>query len=270
MKTVLITGASTGIGRAAALYFAEKGWQVAATVRNPESNQDLTAITGIKVFALDVTKPETIERAISDAIQAFGQIDALVNNAGYGVDGIFEAMSDEVIQKQFDTNVFGLMRVTRAIIPYFRAKKSGTIIQIASVGGQLTFPLYSIYHGTKWAVEGFSESLAFELNPLGIRVKLIEPGPIKTDFYSRSRVFVKPEGISDYDETLSKVQKVIDQAAQKGGTAQEVAAAIYKAANSKSFSLRYPVGGGAPAILFLRKLLPVSWFRAMIRKVYGL
>ena len=121
-------------------------------------------------------------RSIADTIQTFSRLDAIVNNAGYGAVGAFEAATPDQIRRQFDTNVFGVMNVVRAVLPHFRAKKAGTIINVASVGGRITFPLYSLYHGTKWAVEGFSEALQFELNQFNVRVKIIEPGPSRPTF----------------------------------------------------------------------------------------
>lgn len=187
MKTILITGSSSGIGRATALYFATKGWNVAATMRSPQREFELAKLPNVKVYPLDVTRPETIKEAVAAAISDFGGIDVVVNNAGYGGVGIFEAASQEQIERQFGTNVFGVMNVIREILPHFRERKGGTIINVTSVGGIITFPIYSVYHATKWAVEGFAESLQYELKPFNIKVKNIEPGAIKTDFYDRSQ-----------------------------------------------------------------------------------
>ncbi len=179
-KTVFITGASSGIGRAAAEYFAQQGWNVAATMRNPDKETELNQLPKVRLYTLDVTDTATIDAALAAARQDFGRIDVVVNNAGYGVDGVFEAMSDDVIFRQFNTNVFGLMRVTRAVIPIMREQRGGTIVQISSMGGQVAFPLYSIYHGTKWAVEGFSESLHW--NPSASRCALWSQGPSRRIF----------------------------------------------------------------------------------------
>lgn len=268
MKTVLITGASSGIGRASAEYFAQNGWNVAATMRSPEKETELNQLPNVKLYRLDVTDNASIDNAIQGAIRDFGGIDALVNNAGFGADGVFEAMDDEFIRKQFDTNVFGLMRVTRAIIPYFRGKKAGNIIQVASMGGRLAFPLYSIYHGTKWAVEGFSEALAYELRQFNIKVRLIEPGAIKTDFYGRSRAFVKPENTSDYDAFVAACEQVSMESGAKGEPASKVAEAIFRAANDGGWKMRYPVGAPAPMLLRLRKAIPDSWWFGIVRSSY--
>jgi NAD(P)-dependent dehydrogenase (short-subunit alcohol dehydrogenase family) len=142
-STLLITGSSSGIGKMTALHFARQGWNVAATMRDPnKSAEDFAEFPNVRLYALDVTDNQSIQEAIAAAIQDFGSINVLVNNAGFGTDGVFEAMDDEVIARQFDTNVFGLMRVTRAIIPHFRSQKNGIIIQIASMGGRLAFPLF--------------------------------------------------------------------------------------------------------------------------------
>ncbi|MCY7352787.1 MAG: SDR family oxidoreductase [Cytophagaceae bacterium] len=264
MKTILITGASSGIGKTAAQYFAQNGWNVAATMRRPEQEQDLGKLPNVKLFRLDVLDSATIRQAIHDTIAAFGGLDVVVNNAGYGAVGIFEAASAEQIQRQFDTNVFGVMNVVREILPYFREKRDGTIINVTSMGGLVTFPIYSIYHATKWAVEGFAEALQFELRPFNIRVKNIEPGAIKTDFYSRSQDLFRKEGLTAYD----KYQRVTFENSQKEGQKapgpEVVAKKIFQAANDRSFRLRYPVGSQSPVLLTLRRLLPLSWFTGMV------
>lgn len=270
-KTVLITGTSSGIGKATAIYFAEKGWNVAATMRSPEKGNPFEGKANVRVYALDVTKPETIATAFEAVVRDFGRLDAVVNNAGFGIDGIFEAMSDEVIQKQFDTNVFGLMRVTRQAIQTMREQGGGggTIVQITSMGGRITFPIYSIYHATKWAVEGFSESLHFELEQVGVRIKIVEPGSIQTEFLGSSRQFVKPPKGSPYDAFVEKAERTAaDFTKTKGDKAETVAATIFKAANDGSRRLRYAVGYPAPIFLLLRKLLPERMFYWIVRRNY--
>jgi short-subunit dehydrogenase len=194
-KTIFITGASSGIGKTTAIYFAERGWNVATTMRKPKEETELVKYKTIKCDALAILKEESISDAFQLALKYFGNIDVLVNNALFAVLGPFEAADKAQIEKQFDTNVIGLMSVCKAFIPYFREKKEGTIINIASVEGSVTFPLYSLYHGTKWAVEGFSESLSFELRKFNIKIKIIEPRAIKTDFYDRSPDVLKKEGL---------------------------------------------------------------------------
>jgi NAD(P)-dependent dehydrogenase (short-subunit alcohol dehydrogenase family) len=268
-KTVLITGTSTGIGRAAAQHFARLGWNVAATMRSPEKEQELGSLPNVKLYRLDVTDGVTIDRALADARSDFGRLDVLVNNAGFGVDGVFEAMTDETIRKQFETNVFGLMRVTRAVLPVMREQRGGTIVQVASMGGRLAFPLFSIYHSTKWAVEGFTESLQYELRPFGIQLKLIEPGAIKTDFYGRSRLAVGGD-LPDYRALVEKAERVSQAPAQNGVGADVVAAAIARAAVHRGRRMRFAVGAPAPMLLMLRRLLPDTWFFNVVRRAYGL
>jgi NAD(P)-dependent dehydrogenase (short-subunit alcohol dehydrogenase family) len=264
-KTVLITGSSTGIGKAAVDYFVSKGWNVAATMRSSEKAQDFVKADNLRLYALDVTDTSSIRKAIDQTIIDFGQIDVIVNNAGYGAVGIFEKATPEEIQKQFDTNVFGVMNVIREILPYFRKKKNGTIINITSMGGLITFPLYSLYHGTKWALEGFGESLQFELRPFNIKVKNVEPGAIKTDFYTRSMNIFKNPAINDYDQ-YEKVVFENTQSAEKNAPGPEVVAKkIFQAANDSSFRIRYAVGGQGPLLLLMRKILPLGWFMGIVR-----
>jgi NAD(P)-dependent dehydrogenase (short-subunit alcohol dehydrogenase family) len=267
LKTIFITGASSGIGKTTAIYFAERGWNVAATMRHPENEEELIKYKTIKCYALDVLDQESIKSAFDVARKDFGHLDVLLNNAGYAALGPFEAADKSQIEKQFNTNVIGLMSVCQQFIPYFRGRKSGTIINVASVGGRITFPLYSLYHGTKWAVEGFSESLSFELRPFQIRVKIIEPGAIKTDFYDRSPDILKKKNLKAYDAYVDKITANYLKAAASAPGPNVVAKTIWKAANSKSFRLRYAVGSGAPFILFLRRILPEAWFMGLVKSV---
>ncbi|MER3434018.1 MAG: short-chain dehydrogenase/reductase [Leptolyngbya sp. ERB_1_1] len=261
-KTVLVTGASTGIGRSTALLFAEKGWTVIATMRSPEKAEWIT--TNIHPLRLDVTDLESIHSAIAQSLEQFGTIDVLVNNAGYGLIGAFENCSPEQIRKQFDTNVFGLMEVTRAVLPHFRERRSGVIVNIASIGGRTAFPTYSLYHATKWAVEGFSDALQYELEPFNIRVKLVEPGPIKTDFYDRSPDIAKSE-ITAYDEFVNRILPKLKRAGEQGAPPEDVAETIYKAAIDSSRRLRYQSDLQGRILLTLRKVLPDSVFSTMVR-----
>lgn len=265
-KTVLITGASTGIGRAAARYFANEGWNVVATMRSPEKEKEFLSDSRILCLPLDVTKPETIARAFETAQAQFGALDVVVNNAGYGLIGPFEATSREQIQRQFDTNVFGLMEVTRAALPLLRARGQGVLVNVASMGGRLTVPLYSSYHATKWAVEGFTESLQFELAEHGVRVRLVEPGAIKTDFYERSADTAQGSEIEAYGAFTEKVKARMNAAGAQGATPEAVARVIYRAATSTSRKLRYPVGSDARVLLCLRRFLPDSWFSGIVRR----
>ena len=195
-KTILITGSSTGIGRAAAIKFQKEGWNVVATMRSPQKETELNQLDNVIVERLDVQELASIESAMNAGIEKFGKIDVVLNNAGYGLMGSFESAKRESIQRQYDVNVFGLFDVTRAALPHFRANKSGMFINISSVGGRITFPLISLYHSTKFAVEGFSESVHYELAPLGIKVKIVEPDGVATDFGGRSLDFQHDESLT--------------------------------------------------------------------------
>ncbi|NNE68071.1 MAG: SDR family oxidoreductase [Pyrinomonadaceae bacterium] len=263
-KVILVTGASSGIGNETVKLFQTKGWKVAATMRTPEKSEDLSRIVDVECFRLDVTEPDSIRSAIDGALEKFGQIDAIVNNAGYALVGPFEAAASEQIERQFRTNVFGLMNVCREILPYFRERGRGTIVNVASLGGRITFPLYSLYHATKWAVEGFSESLQHELRPFNIKVKIIEPGPIKTDFYERSMDFTSKEGLDAYNDYVGNLIPKYEKAGKNAPDGSLVAEVIYNAVCDGSWKLRY--AANSKLVLTLRKILPDAAFGWLIRR----
>ncbi len=259
-KIVLITGAGTGIGKATAELFAKKGWQVIATMRDPEHYAKDFVGENYYLVALDVSKPETITTAITEATKLFGRIDVVINNAGYGLYGAFEMFTSAEIQQQYDVNVFGTMNVCREIIPVLREQGSGTIVNIASMGGKFTVPYYGIYNSTKFAIEGYTEGLWYELLQFGVRVKMIEPGAINTDFYSRSmKTGTRVEYAELYKNILEKLWKQYGSAGVRGSSPELVAKMIYKAANSRSQRLRYAVGRDAHINIWLYKILPHTW-----------
>lgn len=260
---LLLTGSSSGIGRATALHFAERGWTVIATMRTPDKADAALRRSGIELLPLDVTDAGSIRRAVADTIARFGPIDALVNNAGYGLVGAFEATTPEQVERQFRTNVFGLMDLTREVLPHMRERKSGVIVNIASMGGRITFPLYSVYHATKWAVEGFTEALTYELAPHGVRVKIVEPGPIRTDFYERSMDLVKKEGLTAYDSFTASVMPKMQEAGEKGPGPEVVAKVVWKAVTDGSARLRYQAN--SQQILLARRLLPDRVFLKVVK-----
>ena len=268
-KTIFITGASSGIGRATALYFQKQGWNVVATMRSPDKETDradsLAKLDRLICLKLDVTDHQTIIDAVAETIARFGAIDVLVNNAGYGMLGAFETSTPTQIQRQFETNVFGLMETTRAVLPHFRDRKQGVIVNVASIGGRVAFPLYSLYHSTKWAVEGFSESLQHELLAFNIRVKIVEPGPIKTDFYERSAERTSNPDFPAYDEFSDRILTKLNQIGTTGALPEVVAKTIYKASTDNSWKLRYPADPIAKQLLFIRKLLPDFLFTKIVR-----
>jgi NAD(P)-dependent dehydrogenase (short-subunit alcohol dehydrogenase family) len=264
-KTVLITGASSGIGAATAKYFVAKGWNVAATMRSPsaetssiEENEWKTA-KNVIFPRLDVTLPGTIESAIRETIEHFGQIDVLVNNAGYALMGPIEGVTTEQLEQQFQTNFFGLVSTIQAILPIMRQQGSGTIINVASIGGRLAFPMVSSYHATKWAIEGLSESISYELRPFNIQVKIIEPGGIKTNFIDRGTTWTSHP---DYDDLAAGVKKFMRGLNDFLPEPQGVAKTIYRAAVDRSGRLRYSPYG--KAILLLHAILPDRLWRSLV------
>ena len=243
-QTVLITGASSGIGKATALLFAAKGWNVVATMRSPEKEEELTKLPNIMVVRLDVQDAGTIAPAIEAGIRSFGQIDLLVNNAGYGQFGLFEAATTQQVRQQFEVNVFGMMDTIQAILPHFRAQKSGMIINISSGAGRFTLPLISLYAASKFALEGFSEALSFELAALNIGVKIVEPGGTTTNFNKVSEDnFSHDAALTEYGPFMAAAGQLYDKLrSQQLATPDEVAAVIYEAATDGTPTLRYLVG----------------------------
>lgn len=265
-RTALVTGASSGIGRQTVLYFQEKGWNVIATMRRPEAETELGQLANVLCLPLDVTNEASIVKALGEGRRHFGTIDAVVNNAGYGLVGPFEEMTPEQLRRQFDTNVFGLMSVVRHAIPLMREQGGGTIINVSSMGGRITIPLYSAYHASKWAVEGFTESLAFELESFGIRMKLIEPGATRTDFYDRSfDRGTQTNGSDTYRDFTEAILAQYERAGHGGTDPRKVAKTILRAACDSSRRLRYPVGIDARSLLVLRTIVPERVFRWIVR-----
>lgn len=271
-KTVLITGASSGIGRATAELFHQKGWNVVATMRTPEKEETLTKLDNVLVTKLDVQDKATITSAVQQAIDQYGKIDVLINNAGYGLAGTFESMSEETIKRQFDVNVFGLLAVTQAVLPHMRKEKSGMIINISSVGGRMAFPVFSLYHATKFAVEGLTESLQYELAQVGVKIKVVEPGGVKTDFAGRSLDFQHKEELTDYNEFIAAIMKGFEDriAAGGGSTPDMTAAVIYGAATDGKDQLRYRAGEDAEQLLTARASMDDVAFRDMIKEQFSI
>lgn len=243
-KVVLITGASSGIGKETAKYFAAQNWKVIATMRSPEKETELTGFENIAVLRLDVEFPDSIKTAINTGIEKFGKIDVLINNAGYGQQGLFEGVSDELIRKQFDVNVFGPMNVIKGVLPVFRKQQSGTIINITSGAGRVTVPMWSVYHASKFAVEGFTEALSFELASQNIKTKIVAPGAIATNFLETSILSDEnsnaPSTYSDYKQKLD--EKLNGLITGNPAAAIDVAKLIYQAATDGTDTFRYLIG----------------------------
>ena len=267
-KTILITGSSTGIGRATAIKFQKEGWNVIATMRSPEKESELNQLENVLVAKLDVQDTASIDSAIASGIEKFGKIDVVLNNAGYGLMGTFESASKASVDRQFGVNVIGLFDVTRAALPHFRANKEGMFINISSVGGRITFPIISLYHSTKWAVEGFSESLHYELAAAGIKVKIVEPGGVATDFGGRSLDFQHNEELTEYNqfvgEVMDKFQTLMDPSTMS--SAELIADKIYEAATDGTDNLRYIAGADAEQFLAARYSMNDNEFFRMMEQ----
>ncbi len=269
-QTIFITGASSGIGKETAKYFQLKGWNVVATMRNPEHETELIGLENVFVTKLDVLDLESISQAITKGIEKFGGIDVLLNNAGYGAYGPLESFPREKILRQFNTNVIGLLDVTRAILPHFRENKKGIIMNVSSMGGKMTFPLGSLYHGTKFAVEGISESLRYEVEEFGGKVKIIEPGAIATDFAGRSFDFNTDEKLSAYQNIVSKIMTVFPQMIKNASSTNVVTEVIYKAATDGTKRLRYMAGKDAKLYSLFNKLFGYGFLFKMNKMFFKL
>ncbi|MCE9580750.1 MAG: SDR family oxidoreductase [Deltaproteobacteria bacterium] len=267
-KTIFITGASTGLGFATAQLFASRDWKVIATLRNPDSKegQALAALAGVTVLALDVTQPAQIAAAASEAL-ALGPVDVVFNNAGYGLAGPFEGATDAQLTAQLDTNLLGTMRTTKAFIPAFRERGAGVFIATTSIGGLVTFPLNSVYHATKWALEGWSESLAYELAGFGIQVKTVAPGGISTDFAGRSLVLTQHPA---YAALSSKVMAAFRDPERRkfGSTAAQIAETVWEAATDGKDQITYVAGQDAKATYAQRLAVGIEAFRKGVRAMF--
>ena len=244
-KTVLITGASSGFGRETAGLFQRNGWNVIATMRSPEKENELAGLQDVEVTRLDVQDEASIKSAVQAGADRFGRIDVLVNNAGYGLMGVFEAATKAQIQNQFEVNVFGAMLTTQAVLPLMRQVGKGAIVNVSTFGGLVGFPFSSLYNSSKFALEGFSEALSHELAKFNIGVKIIEPGGVPTNF--RNGLDIIKNDIEPYDPLMTaffgryvKTTETLQKA-----TPANVAGTIYRAATDESSKLRYVIGDDA-------------------------
>ncbi len=264
MKTIFITGASTGLGKATAKLFQSKGWNVIATMRNPEAETELGQLENVTLLPLDVTNLDQIKSTVKKALE-ISDVDVVFNNAGYGLIGPLESLSDDQIVRQVTTNLLGVIRVTQAFIPYFRENRKGMFISTTSIGGLLTFPISSIYHATKWALEGWSESMAFELNSLGIYIKTVAPGAIKTDFISRS---LDTGNQPEYEELVNIMFSNTDSMMEHATAPEIIAEVVYEAATDGKKQLTYIAGDDAKALYEQRQELGVEAFREQFGKQF--
>ncbi|HXJ36639.1 MAG TPA: oxidoreductase [Candidatus Eisenbacteria bacterium] len=269
-KAVLITGCSTGIGRATAEVLAQNGWAVYATARKLEAIRDLEA-KGCKTLALDVCDEASMRAAVDVVEKAHGAVGVLVNNAGYGLEGAFEETPMELVRRQFETNVFGLTRMCQLVLPAMRRQGWGKIVNISSVGGTLTLPGGAFYHATKYAVEALSDAIRFEVRGFGIDVVIIEPGPIKTRFGDTAiaNVHQVARDASPYADFNAAVAGKIHEAfegwmAVAAGTPESVAQAILRAITASRPKTRYPITAAARTMMFLKRWLPDRAFDAFL------
>jgi NAD(P)-dependent dehydrogenase (short-subunit alcohol dehydrogenase family) len=272
-KVIIVTGSSSGIGLESALLLARNGYITYATMRSPEKDTTIkTAVQKeglpITVVQLDVTDDNSVKNAVDHIISEAGRIDVLVNNAGYSLGGALEDLSMEEIKSQYETNLFGLIRVSQAVLPTMRKQRSGRILNISSGAGIFGFPGLSAYVSTKFAVEGLSESIAYELEPFGIKVILIEPGFIKTNFAHAMVVAKKAQDpASPYSELMQRIMASASELAKNASTADLVANIILDAASNPNPRLRYLAGKDVESWAAGKKNMDENEFFNMIKRL---
>jgi NAD(P)-dependent dehydrogenase (short-subunit alcohol dehydrogenase family) len=277
VPTALISGASTGIGRATALRLAASGWTVLAGVRKPADGESLRSAGGERMLPLelDVTDRTQIESAAERVAEiAPGGLNALVNNAGIGIGGPLELISEASLRAQFDVNVFGQVAVTRALLPALRRAR-GRIVIVSSVGGRVALPLSAPYGASKHALEAIGDALRGELRSSQVRVVLIEPGSVATPIWSKSsreaaQVSIPPELEKEYGHVPAALEKTLRQTEQRGVPAEQVASTIERALTARRPRTRYLVGRDARAMVLGKALLPDRVFDAIVRRAMGL
>jgi NAD(P)-dependent dehydrogenase (short-subunit alcohol dehydrogenase family) len=280
-RIAVVTGSSSGIGFETAILLARSGFHTYASMRNLEKSKNITEIANneklpLQVVQLDVNDDRSVKDAIDKIVAENKRIDVLVNNAGYGLFGSVEDTSIEEIKAQFETNFFGVIRVTQQVIPIMRKQKSGgTIVNVSSVGGRIGVPVVSAYHSTKFALEGLSESMSYELEPFGIRVVIIEPGVIRTNIINSSASAKKAlDPKSPYFSLMQKVENhfksMLKNASLSSSPPEEVAKVILQAITSKNPQLRYTVGNDAATLIQARMNMPDKEFKKMIMQNFSM
>lgn len=270
-KVAIVTGSSSGIGFETSLMLAENGFNVYATMRDLSKSEKILKMADnkklqIEVGQLDVTSEQSVENAISAIVESEGQIDVLVNNAGYGLMGPAEELTIDELREQFETNLFGVLRTTKKVLPVMRKNQQGTIINMSSIVGKIGIPTMSGYVSSKFALEGLMESMRYELEPFGIKVVLIEPGVIKTNFLNSS-VFAKKalKETSPYRTLIQKVGEGFSARFENGALPIEVAKAILQAATSTKPDIRYSVGNDATSLLDARRKMSDADFETFFK-----
>lgn len=270
VPVALVTGASSGIGAATAQRLRARGFAVYAGARRVDRMSGLAA-AGVEVVPLDVTDDESMTGVVGRIVAEHGRIDTLVNNAGYGAYGAFEEIPLADARAQVEVNLFGLARLTQLVLPTMRAQRSGTIVNVSSMGGKITTPLGSWYHASKFAVEGLSDALRLELEPFGIRVVVIEPGAIATEWGAIAResaIATSAEG--PYSVLIAAAAQRLAEADGAASPPEVVASAILRAATARRPKTRYVVGAGARPAVLARRVLGDRAFDAVIRRVFRL
>ena len=274
-SVALVTGCSSGIGLETAISLAREGHFTYATMRNMKKSEDLDKIVHdedlpIKILELDVDDEESVDNTIAKIMEEKGRIDTLVNNAGWGMWGTVEDVSIEEFKQQFETNFFSIIRMIQKVAPIMRKQKSGNIVNVSSVAGRIGFPVSPAYISSKFALEGLSECLRFELGPFGINVIIIEPGVIKTNFFDSMKMAKKSNSDSVYNEITSKVVSGVKMMAEMGTDPKEVANIIIKSINEQNPLPRYIVGNDAMMFLEAKKMKTDIEFENYIKKeLYG-
>lgn len=265
MKTIFITGTSSGLGKAAVNLFHAKGWNVIATMRDTGKAKDFEGMERVTVLPLDITDTRQIESAVASAI-GLADVDVVLNNAAYGAIGALESVTEDDIRKIVDTNLLGAIRVTKAFIPHFRAKKSGLFINITSMAGFLTFPFDSLYHAVKYGLEGWSEGMSYELAPFGIGIKTVAPGFINSAFGANMAV----TSAAPYQEMMDAYVKAVSdpEMMKDGSTPESVAAAVYEAATDGKDQVHYIAGKDAIDLYKRREMIGAEAYRKEIADLY--
>lgn len=275
-KIAVITGASSGFGLLTTLELAKKDYLVIATMRNINKQEDLISQAtklnlqqNIKIQQLDVTDQNSIHN-FQLYLQEKSRVDLLINNAGYANGGFVEEIPVEEYRKQFETNLFGAISITQLVLPYMRVQKSGKIINISSISGQVGFPGLSPYVSSKYALEGWSESLRLEVKPFGIDVALIEPGSYNTNIWEVGKQLAtnQSDTSSPYKEYMDKIQKHINSGSDTFGNPIEVANKIVEIAESRRTNLRYPIGKGVKFMIFSKKILPWRLWEYIVLRTF--
>ncbi len=277
LPVAFVTGTSSGFGLLTSVALAKEGYRVIASMRNLEKRSRLENAANkagvaerMEIVELDVTDFPKIDLVITEVLSRYGKIDLLINNAGFAQGGAIEELSIEDWKRQFETNFFGVVAVTKAVLPSMRERRSGTIVNISSISGQFGLPGIAPYASSKFAVEGFSEALRLEMLPFGIKVIMVEPGVFKTDIWEKGLEAAKSDADSPYAELERKMLKIVNKMVEVGGDPAEVVTTILNAIKSPYPDLHYPVGKGVKTQMRLKKLLPWKWIEKNMARQFKL